>query len=258
MTAQDSPAPEGAAPEGAAPDRAPRDDRAAWPRQLRLPGQAAAPDGPVDMRMMYLMHHGFRRDLDAFAAAVRATPVADRRAWRLLTERWDLFATVLHHHHTAEDEHVWPALVSLGAADDVVVLEAMAAEHDEIDPLLESCAAGFRRLADRADEDTRAALAVRVCAARESLRRHLGHEETAAIAIVQRLVDAEQWAAIEEEIGRGGTLREAVRVVPWVGHGLTREVRERVFHDLEAPVRVIWRLTHRRFARREARVFRYA
>ena len=50
----------------------------------------------------------------AFAAAVRATPVADRRAWRLLTERWDLFATVLHHHHTAEDEHVWPALVSLG------------------------------------------------------------------------------------------------------------------------------------------------
>ena len=44
----------------------------AWPRQLRLPGQAAAPEGPVDMQTMYLMHHAFRRDLDSFAAAVRA------------------------------------------------------------------------------------------------------------------------------------------------------------------------------------------
>ena len=38
---------------------------------LRLPGQAAAPDGPVDMTMMYLSHHAFRRDLAAFAEAVR-------------------------------------------------------------------------------------------------------------------------------------------------------------------------------------------
>ena len=41
------------------------------PRQLRLPGQTAAPDGPVDMTIMYVMHHAFRRDLAAFAMAVR-------------------------------------------------------------------------------------------------------------------------------------------------------------------------------------------
>ena len=35
------------------------------PRQLRLPGQTAAPDGPVDMTIMYVMHHAFRRDLAA-------------------------------------------------------------------------------------------------------------------------------------------------------------------------------------------------
>ena len=44
-----------------------------WPTQLLLPGQAAAPEGPVDMSMMYLMHFGFRRDLTAFAAAAAAT-----------------------------------------------------------------------------------------------------------------------------------------------------------------------------------------
>jgi len=230
----------------------------AWPRQLRLPGQAAAPDGPVDMQTMYLMHHAFRRDLDAFADAVRNTPAGDRRTWKALAARWELFAEVLHKHHTAEDDHIWPTLVRIGTPEDVAVLDAMEAEHGEIDPLLESCAAGFRRLAARADEDARAALAVRVCAARESLRRHLAHEESDAIAIIQRLVTAERWHEIEAEIEKGGSLREAARIVPWIGHGVPREALERVFEGAPAPLKVIWTLTHRGFARREARTFRYA
>ena len=230
---------------------------ATWPRQLRLPGQAAAPEGPIDLRTMYLMHHAFRRDLDAFADAVRNTPAGDRRTWKALADRWDLFAEVLHKHHTAEDDHIWPALVRLGTPEDRAVLEAMEAEHEEIDPLLASCASGIRRLANRADEDARAALAVRVCAARESLRRHLVHEETEAIAIIQRLMSPEHWVELEEKVGKDTSLRQAVRVVPWVGYGVPREALERVFDDLETPFRIIWSLTHRRFARREARTFRY-
>jgi hemerythrin-like domain-containing protein len=231
---------------------------AAWPRQLRLPGQAAAPDGPIDMQTMYLMHHAFRRDLDLFAEAVRNTPVEDRDTWRLLAARWELFAEVLHKHHTAEDDLIWPVVVRLGEPDDVAVLEAMEAEHEEIDPLLESCAAGFRRLARHGEEDTRAALAVRVCAARESLRRHLAHEETDAIAIIQRLVSAGRWEAIEKEIARDASLTYATRVVPWAAHDVPRETLERLFADVETPFKVIWRFTRRGFARREERTFRYA
>ena len=228
-----------------------------WPRQLRLPGQAAAPDGPLDMQTMYLMHHAFRRDLDAFVEAVRNTPVEDRRTWRLLAQRWELFTEVLHKHHTAEDDVIWPALIARGSSDDVAVLESMEAEHEEIDPRLDACRAGFQRLARKPDEDARAALAVRITAARELLRRHLAHEETSAIAILQRLVTAEEWAEIEKEIGRETSLRYAVQVVPWVAHCLPREVLDRVFHDIDAGFRMIWLLTRRRFARREARAFKY-
>lgn len=233
-------------------------DNATWPRQLRLPGQAAAPDGPLDMQTMYLMHHAFRRDLDAFSEAVRNTPVDDRETWALLADRWDLFADVLHHHHSAEDDLIWPALMSLGTSDDVAVLEAMAAEHGEIDPLLESCANGFRKLAQRADEDTRAALAVRVCAARESLRRHLAHEETEAIAILQRLITPAEWEEIERQIGKGTTLRYAAKVVPWVAHCIPHDTLHRLFRDIDGGFRLIWVLTRRRFGRREARIFKYA
>ena len=80
--------------------------------QVLLPGQAAAPEGPVDMIMMYVMHHAFRRDLAAFAAAVPATPVEDARdlagAGRSGGPR---FAEVLHKHHSGEDAGLWPLLL---------------------------------------------------------------------------------------------------------------------------------------------------
>lgn len=236
--------------------------RATWPRQLRLPGQVAAPDGPIDMQMMYLMHHAFRRDLDLFVAAVRGTPIHDRAVWSLLADRWELFAEVLHEHHTVEDVGIWPALERLGTPQDGVVLAAMEAEHGEIGPLLEGCGVAFRNLAQgptrRADEDTRAALAVRVSAARESLRRHLAHEETEAIAMIQRLLTVEDFARIEHEAAPDLGLAKVVRIVPWVAYGVPREALDRVFAQPGGRgTRTIWRLTRARFARRHARTFCY-
>jgi hemerythrin-like domain-containing protein len=80
------------------------------PRQICLPGQTHVAEGPHDQTGMYVMHHAFRRDLDRFQAAVRATPVDERDTWRALAARWERFAEALHHHHTVEDEHIWPVM----------------------------------------------------------------------------------------------------------------------------------------------------
>jgi hypothetical protein len=65
----------------------------------------------------------------------------------------------------------------MGDHEGVATLEAMEAEHAEVDPLLESCAVGFGRLAAEADRDARDALEVRVVALRDRLGHHLAHEE---------------------------------------------------------------------------------
>ena len=111
--------------------------------QPRLPRQFAAPEGPVDMTMMYVMHHAFRRDFEHFAAVVPKTPVADPAAWRALDQRWALLAEALHHHHHGEDTWLWPALLEKASDADRATLLAMEAEHELIDPLLDACAAGF-------------------------------------------------------------------------------------------------------------------
>ena len=137
-------------------------DPSTWPAQVRLPGQTAAHPGPVDMTMMYVMHHAFRRDLAVLAAAASVTPADDRRAWVALAERWALFAEALHLHHTGEDRGLWPRLLAVATPEEAEVLEAMEAEHEGIDPMLTACAAGFARLREHADEDARATLAVRL------------------------------------------------------------------------------------------------
>jgi hypothetical protein len=199
---------------------------AATTPQLRLPGQAAAPEGPIDVSTMYFMHFGFRRDLDAFVAAAR-TPVADRARWRALRGRWAKFALVLQHHHTVEDEALWPVLVerarAVGDADAVATLDAMEAEHSEIDPMLEGCTVDLDRLAETADEDARSAFEVRVVAFRERLGRHLAHEETDAMALVQRYLSAEDWKATEKAANKRSTGEYVRFVLPWGRHQLPPE-----------------------------------
>jgi hemerythrin-like domain-containing protein len=230
-----------------------------WPTQIRLAGQAAAPDGPVDMHMMYVMHHAFRRDLDRFVAAAQHTPAEDRRTWAMLADRWEIFAEVLHKHHTGEDAGLWPWLIEHGTEEDRGTLEAMETEHDAIDPLLGQCASGFARLRTHADDDARAGLAVRLVATRETLGRHLQHEETDAITIIQRLMTQADWDAIDEEFFKEElTPGYIVKVVPWAAYGAPREVLDEVFAKAGLGFKLVWLATRRRFARREARTFRYA
>ena len=229
--------------------------------QVSLPGQCGVQDGPVDLVVMYAVHHAFRRDLAAFARAVPATPVEDGATWAALERRWTRFAEVLHHHHTGEDAGLWPLLLErVTAAGDLAaarVLEAMEAEHDEIDPLLEACAAGFARMAARGTADERAALAVRTAAARDCLGRHLEHEETEALALVQRHLSSADWHRMEQEHfkGRPMPLATTLFLVPWVCDGVPAPVRRRAFADAGRAFAVVHALTRRWYERQTRRAF---
>jgi hypothetical protein len=232
-------------------------------RQVSFPGQAAAPPGPADLMPMYLMHYGFRRDLSSFAAAVAGTPWEDRRAWRALARRWDQFARVLHLHHAGEDEILWPLLLErVDRAGDAVgrrTLEAMEAEHEEIDPLLSGCAEGLASLAAGGDADTHAALIVRMTATRERLGQHLGHEESEAMALVQRHLTPAEWDALHPEFGRHYTPQDALFALPWVLRDLPADLRPRALAFVGRGPALAWRLLLRvPFAIRERMVFRTA
>ena len=129
-----------------------------------------------------------------------------------------MFATALHHHHTGEDNGLWPLLMSRADAAGRELLEAMEAEHGEIDPILQACAAGFARLAERPDADARAALVVRLVAGRESLARHLAHEETDAITLIQQVMTDAEWRQVEDDYFKSQPIppKLILKMLPWM------------------------------------------
>jgi hemerythrin-like domain-containing protein len=233
----------------------------AWPEQLTLPGQSHTAEGPHDLGGMYLMHHAFRRDLDRFRAAVVATPVGDPATWVRLARRWDRFAEVLHHHHTVEDDAIWPPLLvaadAAGAAEDRALLEAMEAEHDQVDPALARCHEAFAAMAEHPCDDHRNALDVRVTAVREVLLVHLRHEEREALPLVQRTTTVEQWAESEAAAQKGYPVRLVPFLLGWVTEELPEPALRRLVAQAGPAYGVLLRLVRPLWTRAERRTFRY-
>ncbi|WP_392544553.1 hemerythrin domain-containing protein [Oryzobacter telluris] len=229
--------------------------------QLELPGQTHVAEGPNDHTGMYVMHHAFRRDLAAFASSARATPLGDTATWSALLHRWDRFASVLHHHHTAEDTHYWPALLTAvearGTDADLEEVRAMSEEHADIDPLLTASRAALAAVVEHPCEEHRHALEIRLAGLREVLGEHLRHEETVVLPMVQRVMPTDTFTAVEKAIGKSYPARDIGFVIGWAMHGLPAEAREAMFALAGTPYRVLHALMRRRFERSEAAAFHH-
>lgn len=223
--------------------------------QLSFPGQAAAPEGPVDLTAMYVMHRAFRRDLDAFAEIVPTLAADDRARWAKVERRFDLFATVLHKHHHGEDIGLWPLLAERGA--DGAVLDALEAEHVTVDPLLDSARADLRALAagsgDAAVRDRLGSTTMRL---RDELGAHLAHEERDGMALVQEHLTQADWERLDREVfSKDYATKEVPAVLGWVVSGLPDEGLRRMPGGSNVVFRAFGRWMARRFDRREARIF---
>ncbi len=231
------------------------------PVQLTLPGQSHTAEGPHDQTGMYVMHHGFRRDLDNFLAAVELTPISEVEVWTALQRRWERMAEVLHHHHSVEDEALWPVLRrhahEAGNAEDLTMLEDMEAEHGVVDPALAAVRSAFGEMCSHPCADHRNALEIRIAAARDSLDQHLAHEEGQALPMLQRTLSVEENEAFEAAAAKGYPLRIVPFVLCWVMHDLPDEARDRILATAPPGYGLVHRLLRGRFQRREREAFRY-
>jgi hypothetical protein len=190
----------------------------------------------LDMTMMYAMHDALRRELVRIA---RITARADDDPRHILSAAagWEMFKTYLRVHHTAEDVAVWPAMqrVLADRPDDLVLLDAMEAEHAAIDPLLEAIDAA---LADRDAGPER--LGGLVDGLVTGLTGHLTHEETQALPLIDATLTEQEWqrfgAQHGNRIGAG-----ASRYLPWLLDGASAERTAMILGRMPEPVRIAYR-----------------
>jgi hypothetical protein len=202
----------------------------------KLPGTDAARHGAgdADLTIMLAAHDAFRRDLTRLARTAAAAKLSDPARRQSVAAGWELFKHQLHLHHTAEDELIWPVLrprlAHSPAAQDT--LDAMEAEHEQIDPLLAAVdteLAGGDRAADVIDALTSA------------LTGHLAHEERDGLPLIGVALTAAQWRGVGRKIASKNGLSNGSEMFAWMLDGADREHTAATLGQLPPPLRVLYR-----------------
>jgi hemerythrin-like domain-containing protein len=199
-------------------------------------------DGSASMATgLMLSHHGFRRDLSRFAAALERTTL-DPAKVQALEEEWQSFHAILHRHHEAEDNGMFPSMRTQSEAL-AQTIDKLGADHRLIDPLLERGDAAFAELSSGTAE----ALAV-VRELSTLLGPHLALEESELIPLIReaKAFPPPPDAAAADMYAKG---------FAWAMHGIAPGVLEQVYAMLPQVLRERLPAARAEFDARCARVW---
>ena len=153
----------------------------------------------ADTRDMYTVHTMFRREYALLSGLVRAVAAKDEERAKVAAEHVRLVNLILHHHHMAEDENLWPVLLRRAPREIDPVIHLLESQHEGLDVVLDEVNArldSWTDGADSADGEALAAVLQRLVAA---LYEHMGLEEKLALALVERYIFAAEWEAMIAE-----------------------------------------------------------
>ena len=196
--------------------------------------------------MNRVIHGAVRRDLHRLEAALAAAPDGDRARAAELERAFTFLHEQLVHHHRGEDEHVFPALQSLGV--DTSLLGDMEEEHERMANALADAGSALTRYAAPGSADDRNGARAAVVEAREVTERHLTHEELEPL--MHPHLESAEWKAAEKRL-RSQPPGIAGRFFAWVEDGMGEPERAYYSGAVPAPVRFIMSRVFGRAYRRE-------
>jgi hemerythrin-like domain-containing protein len=149
----------------------------------------------IDAGEMVLVHRVFRRAFDELPALITGTAVGDIRRARAVADQLNLVIQVLHHHHAAEDEMLWPKLsarVPL-AANRIHQLEE---QHAVIAAMVDSVQRARLDWVRAARPDTAVRLVDVVINLGYAVGEHLDDEERDAVPLIEKHITEDEWQAM--------------------------------------------------------------
>ncbi|MBB4743840.1 hemerythrin-like domain-containing protein [Actinoplanes octamycinicus] len=148
---------------------------------------------------MIMIHRVFRREAAQLQHYVGATATGDVARARQLAEVIREYIGGLHHHHSGEDQLIWPLLHERARLhDDLVSL--MERQHRDLDDTLTTVEELLPRWAGTAADPDRAALITALTEHQRVLHQHLTDEETKVMPLVEQHLALAEW----ERVGRNG------------------------------------------------------
>jgi hypothetical protein len=189
----------------------------------------------------FLLAHAAMRQEFGLLAQVAGQPLDARRA-ALFEDQLEMVLYVLHHHHTAEDDTIWPALREREPSARAA-LDELEEDHDAIDPLIR--AAGDRALPPAERAGVLRELHIR-------LNAHLDREEAHAVPLIRQHITVAEWEALAKRAAKE-TGRRIPKVYGWYASAVDEARVAAALRTVPPPVRVLFRLVWRPAYDRRAR-----
>lgn len=212
---------------------------------------------PAHAEEMAVVHRVFRRGFPMVARLVRCTPPGATGRSQVVSEHLDFLLNGLHHHHSGEDENIWPLLLERSALQAALV-NRMEAQHETVagrSTRVRSLLAGWRESATNGEP-----LAAAIDDLTEALVEHLDAEEAHVVPLIRTHITSEEWDRFGQETFEKFTNAEKLTATGTLEDIATPEEAAWFTSGLPVPIKVMWRLAgkrkyalHRHGARRVAR-----
>jgi hemerythrin-like domain-containing protein len=188
---------------------------------------------------MVVMHRLFRRELTLLPELLRATAPGDVARAEVLTAWTSEVLDLLHHHHTGEDDLLWPLLLER-CPPDTELVHRMEAQHAGIDPLIAEITTLSGEFIAAAAPGAGARLAGVIDTLAAALFRHLDEEELEILPLAREHLSVAEWDALGAR-GRAATPPDrAFIVLGAILEDTDDAERDGFLSKLPPPVRDLW------------------
>lgn len=197
----------------------------------------------VDTWEMNVIHRLFKREFRRAPDLIRGVADGDAARAEVVGDYFADIATGLHHHHSGEDDLLWPLLLERATlhAD---LIHRMESQHERLGVQLHRIDELLPRWRAKAEASVRDELADVIAQASVVLEEHLTEEENEILPIVSEHLTQHEWEALGK---RGQEAIPKKGAKPLIALGAILEEaspkeRELFLAQLPAPVRVIYKV----------------
>ncbi len=207
-----------------------------------------------DTHDMFVVHRVFRRETALLPRMIRAVRPGDTARAALVADHYRGYALGLHHHHTAEDELIWPLLLARVDLEAELVLR-MEKQHERVAAGLDTVFALLPEWERTAARESGEAVAVALEAHRAALLEHLGDEETHLLPLIEEHLTVAEYGKLNERFAEETPKDKLLLFLGALLEEATPEEAADIMRNLPAPAKLVWRLIgKRRYARSTRRL----
>ncbi len=195
-------------------------------------------EGPhADIREMYMAHTMFRREFTLLPALVRGVSAGDEERAQVVAGHLGFVTNVLHHHHQAEDTHLWPKLLERGPEEIDPIVHVMESQHADIDKGLTGIQAATAAWRTGAAVEHGNDLAEALDRLLPLLDEHLGVEEEHVLPLIEKYITAAEWDEMTRESAGDTPQEEMPLILGMMMYEGDPAVLEKVLSQMPADVR---------------------